>query len=485
MPKITIVGAGGYAFPLGMSRDVLSFPALQDSTICLYDIDASRVRRTARGVRGMVDMFKLPAKVQVTTEPEKAFKDADFCICTFQVGGIEAYGHDVNIPRKYGIDQCVGDTFGPGGVFRGLRSIGALSEIAGYMHRLCPNAVFIQYANPMAMNSWAMSRLGINNVGLCHSVQGTSMMLANEMGLPYEECSFISAGINHQAWFTDFRCNGIDVMPLLRKTMLEKHLAGKDKGGASDEFFAGGGERVRTEIMRLTGYFQTESSAHASEYMAYFRKNAEMVQDYQPNRWDYYEICCNHAESTQVKDFLANIKKQGLKQSHEYGASIINSIVSGQVSLIHGSVPNRNIITNLPNECSVEVPVFVDREGLRPQVIGDLPPACAAVNRVSLNEVQLAVEAALTGDRDLVYAAVAHDPLTSALLTLPQIRAMVDQMISAQKRWLPELKSKTLVTAGADAIAKTVRASLENKSAQPKPSRAKKATAKKRKAAKK
>jgi len=479
MAKITIVGAGGYAFPLGMSRDVLSFPALQDSTICLYDINASRVRRTARGVRGMVEMFKLPAKVQVTTDPQKAFRDADFCICTFQVGGIEAYGYDVNIPRKYGVDQCVGDTFGPGGVFRGLRSIKALSEIAGYMHRLCPDALFIQYANPMAMNSWAMSRLGINNVGLCHSVQGTSMMLAQEMGLPYEQCSFISAGINHQAWFIDFRCNGIDVMPLLRKTMLEKHLAGKDKGGKSDEFFAGGTERVRTEIMRLTGYFQTESSAHASEYMAYFRKNPEMVLDYQPNRWDYYEICCNHAEDTQVEDFLAALKKQGLKQSHEYGASIVNSVVTGEISLIHGSVPNRNIITNLPNECSVEVPVFVDRQGLRPQVIGDLPPACAAVNRVSINQVQLAVEAALTGDLDLVYAAVAHDPLTSALLTLPQIRAMVDEMIAAEQQWLPELTSKTVVTAGAEAAAAAVKKSLEVKSAASKKTRKRKSARKK------
>jgi len=461
MPKITIVGGGAYVFPLGMARDLLSFPALQSSTICLYDINARRNNRNAAGVRKMIKIFKLRAKVQATTDPEKAFDGADFCICTFQVGGIEAYGHDVNIPRKYGVDQCVGDTFGPGGIFRGLRSIKALKQIADYMHRLCPDALFIQYANPMAINSWAMSRLGIRNIGLCHSVQGTSMMLANEMGLPYDQCSFISAGINHQAWFTDFRCNGIDVMPLLREVMLEKHLSGKDGGEKSDELHAGGGERVRTEIMRLTGYFHTESSAHASEYMAYFRKNPEMVLDYQPSRWDYYEICCNYAVETQVEGFIKNVRKGGLHPSHEYGSWIVNAMTTGTLRLVHGSVPNNNIITNLPNECSVEVPVFVDREGLRPQVVGDLPPACAAVNRISVNQVQLAVEAALAGDRDLLYAAVAMDPLTGALLTLPQIRKMVDEMIRAEKQWLPKLQSKTLVTAGADGILKAVKKSLK------------------------
>jgi len=361
----------------------------------------------------------------------------------------------VNIPRKYGIDQCVGDSFGPGGIFRGLRSIHALKPIAADMHRLCPQALFIQYANPMAMNSWAMARLGVGNIGLCHSVQGTSRMLAREMHLPYEKCSFISAGINHQAWFIDFRCDGVDVMPLLRKVMMEKHLSGRDRGEGSDELHAGGSERVRTEIMRLTGYFQTESSAHASEYLPWFRKTPEMVLDYQPNRWDYYQICSAHADQTRrVKDFLQAVRKQGLAPSQEYGAGIVDSMVTGTIRLVHGSVPNSGIITNLPRDCSVEVPVFVDRQGLRPQVIGELPPACAAINRLSINQVQLAVEAALTGDRDMLYAAVAMDPLTGALLTLPQIRRMVDEMIAAERQWLPRFTSKTLVTAAAEDIAR-------------------------------
>lgn len=452
MPKITIVGAGAYVFPLTEARDVLSFPALQDSTICMYDIDAERNNRNARGVKKLIEGYNLPTKLQVTTDREEAVKDTDFFICTFQVGGIEAYGYDVNIPREYGIDQCVGDTFGPGGIFRGLRSLEALKVLAEDIRRLCPEAVLIQYANPMAINSTGTTRLGVKNIGLCHSVQGTSHMLAREMELPYEDCSFIVAGLNHQAWFVDYRYKGKDVLPLLRKVMVEKHLTGRDLGDEADELHAGGSERVRTEIMRLTGYFHTESSQHASEYMPYFRKNPEMVLDYLPNRWDFYEICSNHDEDDRVAKFIEQVGERELTPSHEYGAFIIDSMTTGKLRLVHGSVPNEGSITNLPRNVSVEVPVFVDRQGLRAQVIGDIPPACAAVSMTTVNQVQLAVEAALTGDRDLVYAAVALDPLTSALLTLPQIRKMVDEMIDIQKKWLPAFEPKTFITANREDI---------------------------------
>ena len=450
MPRITIIGGGAYIFPLVEVRDILSFPALQDSTICLYDINEERNSRNAVGVEKMIEMYDLPAKLEATTNREQALTNADFCVCTFQVGGVEAFAHDVEIPRRYGIDQCVGDTFGPGGIFRGLRSIAAMQEIAADMHRLCPNALFLQYANPMAINSWGMSRLGIANIGFCHSVQGTSRMLAREMGIPFDKCSFIVAGLNHQAWFTDYRCEGIDVMPLLRQTMMQKHLAGQGEGETSDALRAGGGERVRTEIMQLTGHFHTESSQHASEYLGYFRKNPELVLEYLPKRWDFYEICKNHPEETRVADFLEDLEGKELTPGHEFGAFVIDSMVTGTLRLVYGSVPNRNIITNIPNDCSVEVPVMVDRQGLRPQVIGDLPPACAAVTRLGVNTVQLTVEAALTGDRDLLHAAVALDPLTAAILTLPQIRELVDDMIEAQQQWLPQFTGKTVVTAGAD-----------------------------------
>lgn len=448
MVKITIIGAGAYVFPLVLLRDIVSFPALQDSEICLFDIDERRNQRNLTGARRLIEQFKLPTRVSATSDRRAALAKADFCVCTFQVGGIEAYAHDVQIPRRYGVDQCVGDSFGPGGIFRGLRSIGALQVIAADMADLCPDALFIQYANPMAINCTATSRLGLNTVGLCHSVQGTSRMLAREMNLPYEQCSFVTAGLNHQAWFLEFRHLGRDVMPRLRATMLERHLAGRDRGEASDELHAGGSERVRTEIMRLTGHFHTESSAHASEYLAYFRKDPRLVSDYQPTRWDYYEICKAHREDERVEQLVSETVAKGLEPSHEYGAFIIDSMTTGTLRMIHGSVPNRGIISNLSPGLSVEVPVCVDRQGLRPQVIGELPVACAAVSRLLANQVELAVEAALTGDRDLVYAAVALDPLTAGLLTLPQVRAMVDEMIAAEQRWLPELTPRTVIAAG-------------------------------------
>ncbi len=448
MPKITIVGGGAYVFPLTEVRDVLSFPALQDSSICMYDINAERNNRNAAAVAKMIDGYGLAARLEVTTDRQEAVKGADFFICTFQVGGIEAYGFDVNIPRKYGVDQCVGDTFGPGGIFRGLRSLEALKVLAADINKHCPQAVFIQYANPMAINSTGMSRLGVTNIGLCHSVQGTSQMLAREMGLDYEDCSFVTAGLNHQAWFIDFRHKGRDVMPLLRKTMLEKHLNDAGRGETADELYAGGSERVRTEIMRLTGYFHTESSAHASEYLPYFRKNERMVAEYQPKRWDYYQICSSHDEGERVQSFIDEIGKKELTPSHEYGAFIIDSMTTGTLRLVHGSVPNQGSISNLPDNVSVEVPVAVDRQGLRPQVVGALPPACAAVSMTAVNQVQLAVEAWFSRDRDLLYAAVALDPLTAALLPLPKIRQMVDEMLAAEKQWLPAFESRTLITAG-------------------------------------
>lgn len=446
MSKITIVGAGAYVFPLTMIRDIFSFPALRDSTICMYDIDAQNNARNAKAVERLIERYDLPAALLVTSDRREAVRDTHFFVSTFQVGGIDAYGYDVNIPRKYGIDQCVGDTFGPGGIFRGLRSLRALEVLAADITDLCPDSLFIQYANPMAINSTGLSKLGVKNVGLCHSVQGTSRMLAQKMGLPYEECSFIVAGLNHQAWFLDFRHRGKDVMPLLRRTMTAKHLSGSSDGVKSDELTAGGTERVRTEIMQLTGYFHTESSAHASEYLPYFRKNPSLVKEYQPQRWDYYEQSKHHNGEERVREFIDEIDRNPLTQSLEYGAHIIDSLTTGTPRLIHGSVPNRGAISNLPSDISVEIPIFVDMQGLRPQVIGQLPSICAAVSMTAVNQVRLAVEAFLSRDRDMVYAAVALDPLTGAVLTLPQIRSMVDEMLTAQQPWLPEFESKTVIT---------------------------------------
>jgi alpha-galactosidase len=437
MPKISIIGAGGFVFPLTLIRDVCSFPALQASVISLMDTAPERLGRTAAGARALLDEFKLPTVIESTTDRRRSLEGADFVVVTWQVGGLEAYRHDVEIPRQYGVDQPVGDTLGPGGVFRGLRTIEVLKGFCADVRELCPDALVVNYANPMAINTWATYELGLKTVGLCHSVQGTSDLLAREAGVPVEECSFRAAGINHQAWFIQFEHKGRDLLPLIRRRIIEKHVTGEAAGDRSDDLYAGGHEAVRGGIMQLTGYFHSESSHHGSEYVPWFRKDAETALEYIPRRWDYYDICCNHDEEGQNRWFLEDARRRGLRPGSEYGGYIMDSMVTGTPRVIHGSVRNDGIITNLPLGCAVEVPCLVDGNGVQPTVVGDLPPACAAINRACVNVQELTVRAGLSGDRGLVYAAVAMDPLAGAICTLRQIREMVDRMFEAEAGWLP------------------------------------------------
>jgi alpha-galactosidase len=460
-PRIVIVGAGGYVFPLRLSIDILSFPELQSAQLVLFDISEESLKRTYDRVKRVVANNKLPAKVEMTTNRRKALKGADYVIVAFQVGGVDAYKHDVEIPRKYGLDQCVGDTLGPGGVFRGLRSIGALKEIARDMLDLCPDALMLQYANPMAMNCWATSSLGIKTVGLCHSVQGTSAMLIKRAGYNREEVSFKCGGINHQAWFTRFvDKDGNDIYPAIRETMLRQNPSplevdksgktaakkyvqtGMDHDVDDDVYYY---ERVRTEIMRTFGYFHTESSHHGSEYTPWFRKNAATINAYIRKRWDYYVISSGRQTPEQQRH-LEEMINGPLKRSEEYGSLIIHSMETDQKRVIYGNVPNDGMpgskgalaISNLSANACVEVACLVDRNGIQPTAHGALPAQCAAVNRTNINVQELAVMGALSGDRDAVHHAIAMDPLTGALLTLPAIRSMVNDMFAAERAWLPQ-----------------------------------------------
>ncbi len=443
MPKITIIGAGGYVFPLTLVRDILSFEALQDCVISLYDIDPDRAAITERGARGLVAAHGLGTRIEVPSGRRAALAGADFVICTFQVGGLEAYGYDVGIPREFGIDQTVGDTLGPGGIFRGLRSIAALRGITADMKEVCPGALLIQYANPMAVNCWATEAMGVPTVGLCHSIQHTSRLLARELQVPYDEVTFDCAGVNHTAWFTTFRHGREDLLGRIRETMSDRHggraTAVPDGALSDDDIYQGRNERVRTELMNLTGYFHSESSHHASEYWPWFRKNPALVASYLPARWDYYDICAAHPGDHNVDAFVEESRQAGLRPSEEYGAYIIDSMVTGTKRVIYGNVPNRGLIANLPASACVEVACLVSDLGVRPTAYGELPAACAALNTVQINVQRLVVQAALEGSRALVYAAAALDPLTGALLTLPQIREMVDRLFEAEKPWLGEL----------------------------------------------
>jgi alpha-galactosidase len=448
MAKIAIIGAGGFVFPFRLLGDLLSFPALQDSAFSLMDVDLGRAERTARSARELARHYGFSATFEVTDDRQAALEGADYVIVTFQVGGLEAFAHDIDIPRRYGVDQTVGDTLGPGGVFRFLRSVPAYDAIARDMHLLCPNALLINYANPMAMSCWYLSERGIRTVGLCHSVQGTSRMLARQLDVPYGDVMFRCAGINHQAWFLEFRTRDRDLYPWLRETMVRNNLKGhgtevlpSDDGDhiaadRGDSTYEGGQERVRTAIMDAFGYFHTESSHHASEYLPYFRKNTEVTGQFIAQRWDYLEVCRAHDTGNRNQQLLDELKTE-LKPSVEYGAQIVNAMETGEPAVVYGNVPNLGLIDNLPHGCSVEVACLVDGNGIQPTRTGSLPPQCAAINRTNVNVQELAVEAAVQQRREHVYHAVMLDPLTSAVLTLDQIRAMTDDLFAAHADALP------------------------------------------------
>ena len=438
MTKIAIIGAGGYVFPLQLMNDFLSFPSTSGATYALMDIDPSSLARTERLARRLVETHKLPARIEPTTDRREALRGADFVVVCFQVGGHDAYEVDIEIPRRYGIDQTVGDTFGPGGVFRGLRSMKALDEIVTDMRELCPDALLLNYANPMAINCWFAAAEGISTTGLCHSVQNTADELADIMGLEPGLWSFRAAGINHQAWILDFKHRGRDITAQMREAVEAYSSGDLTPVRPIDEEYAGNREGVRTAIMKLSGYFPTESSHHASEYYPHFRRTPDEVKTYLPERWDNLEITGgnNDAELERLADEFAAGE---LAVSGEYAARIVDSVLTNTPRVIYGNVPNTGLIPNLPDGCCVEVPCLVDQNGVQPTFAGNLPAACAGINLASVGYQECVVESYRQRSRDLVYTAVSLDRLTSSLLSLDQIREMSDEMIEAQQPWLPEL----------------------------------------------
>ena len=436
-PRIVIVGAGGWVFPLELTRDILSFPALGGCTLVLYDIDVPAAERSAGAARELIEIGNLTARVEVPSDLRTALTGADVVITVFQVGGLDAYELDIEIPREYGIDQTVGDTLGPGGVFRGLRTVEALREVAEAMLEICPDAWLLNYANPMSVNCWATELMGVKVVGLCHSVQGTSQQLARELDVPYEEVAFECAGVNHTAWFTSFRGGQEDLIPRIREVMRARYVDETEPPPPRSDDPYESIERVRTELMLLTGYFHTESSHHASEYWAWFRKTPELVAHYLDRRWDYLTVCRSSDAAHHNEDVIDEARRNGIRHGGEYAAPIVDSLVTGSPRVVYANVRNGDSIENLPSDACVEVACAVDRDGVRPMRYGTLPSACAALNQTQIVVQRLTVEAATRGDRDLVHAAVALDPLTSALQTLPSIHEMTDRMLEAEAPWLP------------------------------------------------
>jgi len=439
MPKITFIGAGSLGFTRGLVRDILTFPALADSTLSLMDIDPDRLSFAETAVKRIVAAGNYPAKVEATLDRKKALEGADAVLCTILAAPVSVWRHDIEIPKKYGVDINVGDTRGPSGVFRALRTIPVMLDICRDMEEVCPDAILLNYTNPMAMLCRAMqAESKIRITGLCHSVQGTAMMLAHWIGAPFEEVTYLCAGINHQAFYIEFKWKNRDAYPLIREAIEKPEIYQE--------------EIVRNEMFKHLGYYVTESSGHNSEYVAWFRKRPDLIEKYcthgtgwNPGEYAYILNEYLHREDTwkkETQEWLARNEPINLKRGHEYAASIINAVVGdGTLFEFNGNVRNFGLIDNLPQGCCVEVPVVASRRGFSPVHVGSLPPQCAALVNISANNEEMAVQGALTGDARMVFHSICYDPLTSAVLSLEEIRSMVKEMFEVNRDYLPQFKT--------------------------------------------
>ena len=433
MPKITFIGAGSLGFFKTLMIDCLSFDALRHADWALVDIDEKRLGFAERIARRIMGEAKSTGDLQVTTDRREALAGSDYVIMAILVGGYEPIVHDVDIQMKYGVDQCIADTHGPGGIFRALRTIPVKVDIARDIMDLCPDAWVLNYTNPMSMLCRAMTReTDVNLVGLCHSVQGTTGMLADWAGAPRDEIDYHVAGINHQAWVLRIRHDGEDLYPRIKV--------------AANEPERWNSLTASCEMLNHLGYFVTEGSGHNSEYSAWFRRTPEMIEKYCPGgRWNggsgfikqLYGSDRENWEADQEK-YASDTTPIEFNRSHEYGSNIVNAVETNEPFRFHGNVPNNGLITNLPSKTTVEVPCFADKNGVNGAHVGDLPMQLAALNNMHCNVIEMAVEAAMTGDRELVYHACSLDPLTMSVAELGDIRAMCDELFEADKEWLPQ-----------------------------------------------
>lgn len=438
MPKIAMIGAGSVIFCKTLMNDIMATEGLADSEFALMSPTETKLRKMEAFANEVVRENNLPSKVWATTDRRKALDGADYVIIMIQVGGADAFQMDYEIPLKYGVDQCIGDSMGPGGIFRALRTIPVLIDIAKDMRELCPDALMLNYANPMAANCWALGTVpGLKFVGLCHGVQTTMDLIAGYTGVPKEEINYLAAGINHMAWFLKLEHKGRDLYPIL-KEKFEK-----------PEYYIN--EKVRGEVMRHFGYFMTESTGHLSEYVPWFRKNQKALETYcdQPDfggaSGAYYKYCRMLDEKFKTTDPLSIESKKLEPRSAEYCSYIIEAVELNKTFRFNGNVRNDGLITNLPNGCCVEVPIYADGTGLHPTHIGNLPSQCAALNMTNIIVQGLTVEAALDADPEKAMQAVALDPLTAAVLTLKEARDLTRELFEAEAQWLPQFAGKTLM----------------------------------------
>ena len=439
MKKFAFIGGGSFGFTRKLVKDILTFPAFRDAEIALMDIDPERLDYIKRACDKIVEKGNYPAKITATMDRTEALKGADGVLCTILAGDVDVWKYDITIPKKYGIDINVGDTRGPSGIFRFLRTIPVMLDICADIEKYCPNAVFLNYTNPMAMLCRAMQEKfpNLKITGLCHSVQGTADMLASWVGADPKEVTYTCAGVNHQAFYLNIEWNGKDMYPLIREAMKNPEIYNK--------------ELVRNNMFMNLDYYVTESSGHNSEYVAWYRKRADLIEKYcthgtnwNPGVHSYILDEYTKRKDTWRDEIIKTLESDeiDLTRGYEYAAYIFNAVFGDNtIFRFNGNVRNFSLIDNLPYGCCVEVPVVASKDKLESVAVGNLPDHLACLINTTARIEELAVQAALEGDPRKVFYACAFDPLTSAVLTLDEIKEMVDEMMEQNKDYLPQFKT--------------------------------------------
>ncbi|NLO82980.1 MAG: alpha-glucosidase/alpha-galactosidase [Clostridiales bacterium] len=439
--KVAFIGAGSIGFTRQLLQDLLSVKEFSNIEVAFTDINERNLDMVTQLCHRDIDANGLKIKIQATTDRREALKDAKYVFNVVRVGGLEAFQLDIDIPLKYGVDQCVGDTLGPGGIMYGQRGIPVVLEFCRDIREVShPDCILLNYANPNAMITWACNKYGgVKTIGLCHGVQGGHQQIAEVLGLKQEEVDIICAGINHQTWYIQVKHKGQDMTGKLLEAF-EKHPVYSKT------------EKVRIDMLRRFGYYSTESNGHLSEYVPWYRKRPDEIMDWiDLSSWingetgGYLRVCIENRNWFET-DFPRWLKEPARKfdsdkRSQEHGSYIIEGLETGRIYRGHFNVVNNGTITNLPDDAVVEVPGYVDANGINIPKVGDLPLGCAAVCNASISVQRLAVEAAVRGDDMLLRQAMMMDPLTGAVCNPPEIWQMVDEMLVAQAKWLPQYKN--------------------------------------------
>ncbi len=439
MIKIAMIGAGSVVFVKNLLTDILSLPELQECTIALHDIDAERLDTAGMMARWTAGQFKAPCKIEQHADRRACVDGADFVINMVQIGMHEATLLDFRIPSKYGLKQTIADTVGIGGIFRGLRTIPFMVDLVRDMREVCPGALLMNYTNPMSILTWAVYRAFPEQpvVGLCHNVQFTAEDLAEYLKVDLARLTYDCAGINHMTWFLKLMVDGEDAYPRLFEAANDPEIYAKDK--------------IRFELMRHLGRFVSESSEHTAEYTPYFLRRDDQIAEFDVPVEEYVRRSeRNLRRYAETRRKLLAGEDFPLERSAEYGSVIIQAMVTGKTALFYGNVRNTRLIENLPEDCCVEVPIVVDHNGLRPVHVGNLPPELAAHCAPHTFVQDLTVRAALEGDRERVYRAAVLDRHTASVLSLREIRSMVDELIDAHGLAMPAGVRSTPVSRAAE-----------------------------------